>query len=346
MKTKIAILVPNFAKYSGDARVVKSQAKEFAQNGNYVAIFTLAADMEPPEDVDIFVIGMPKSLFWQRVYRLLFPLDVFRVLKWFPKLKHFELVIAHLYPMTWLAYLAKKFYKVEYVFWFHGMEDPKLFSRAYERWYMKLHILLTKFTTKNADKAVAVSKFAKMMLEEFTGLDSEVVYNKVDTSRFQKGLDGSKIRQKYDIGEAPVILSVGRIVPQKGFDLLIQAFKIVKENIPNVKLVLVGEPTFDYYFQKLKENSDDSVIFNGSISESEIPYYYAMCDVYATCSLWENHNLPVLEAQTCGKPVVSFDIDAFKEEVDENGVLVEKGNVGKFAQACIDKLREVRNCNV
>ena len=111
---RVAILVPNFVEYSGDARVVKLQAKELAQKGNYVAIFTLASDMEPPDGVDIYVMGMPKNLFWQRIYRLVFPLDIFKILKWLPKLKlkHFDLIIAHLYPMTWLAYLAKKIYNI------------------------------------------------------------------------------------------------------------------------------------------------------------------------------------------------------------------------------------------
>jgi len=107
-------------------------------------------------------------------------------------------------------------------------------------------------------------------------------------------------------------------------------------------LVIVGRHTYDYYSKELKEKCDSSVIFAGYVPDEELPQYYAMCDIYATCSLWETYNIPLAEAQICGKTVVAFDIGPHREVIDENGVLVEKGNIEKFAEACIHKLREVR----
>ena len=338
---RIAILVPNFVGADGGARVAEIQAEELAEMGNYVAVFTFAAEMKP-KGVEVFVMGMPKSLFWERIYRLFFPLDLPKTLKWLPRLKSFDLIIVHLYPLTWLSYLAKTVYKVRYTFWFHGMEDPKLFPHLHERVYMRLQIFLTRWTVRNVDRAVSVSKFAQTKLKEYTGLDSEVVYNKVDDTKFQKGIDGSEIRRRYKLGDAPVILNVGRIVPQKGAHLLIQAFHQVNEEFPQATLMIVGDFAFDYYTKKLKEMSGSSVIFVGHVSHDEMPYYYAACDIYATCSSWETFNLPVVEAQSCGKPVVTFDNTAFKETVGENGILVETGNIERFSRACIDKLAQVR----
>lgn len=338
---RIAILVPNFIEQDGGAMVAKAQAEELAGEGNYVAVFTLAAGMKP-KNADLLVMGMPKSLFWQRIYRLVFPLDIFKTLRWLPKLKSFDQTIAHLYPMTWLSCWAKKVYKVRYTFWFHGMEDPKLFPHLHERIYTRIQIFLTRRTVRNADRAVSVSKFAQTKLKEYTGLESEVVYNKVDDTKFHRGIDGSEVRQKYELGNAPIILNVGRLVPQKGGHLLIQAFYLIKEEIPQAKLIMVGDLAFDYYTEKLKKMSDNSVIFAGHASHEDMPYYYAACDIYATCSLFETYNLPLVEAQFCGKPVVAFDNTAFEETVDENGILVETGNIERFAQACIEKLAQVR----
>ena len=117
---KIAILVPNFSKVDGGARTAELQAEELAQKGNYVAVFALGADLKA-EGADLFVLGMPKSLFWERVYRLIFPLDIFKTAKWLPRLKGFDEVIVHLYPLTWLASLAKKFYG-----------DPNLWKKIYD----------------------------------------------------------------------------------------------------------------------------------------------------------------------------------------------------------------------
>jgi 1,2-diacylglycerol 3-alpha-glucosyltransferase len=338
---KIAILVPNFLACSGDARVVELQTGELAEEGNDVAIFTLGADIKP-KNAKLFVIGMPKSLIWQRVYRLIFPMDLIKTFRWLPKLKDFDLVISHLYPMNWLAFLAKKFYKTKYIFWYHGIQYPEVYSHLYERIYLKMFIFLTKLTVQNVDHAVSVSNAGRKEFKKYTGIDSEVIYNRHDSIRFYKGIDGSEIRKKHNLGNDPVLLNVGRVCPQKGAHLLIEAFDLVKEKIPNAKLVIVGEHTYNYYSKELKEKSDSSVIFAGCVSDEELPQYYAMCDVYATCSLYEVHNVPVLEVQACGKTVVAFDIAPFEEGVDENGILVENGNVEKFAEACIHKLREVR----
>lgn len=334
---KTALLVPNFSENSGDARVVELQSEELTKEGNDVAIFALAANIKP-KNAKLFVMGMPKSLFWQRVYCLIFPIDLIKTFRWLPKLKDYDLIISHQYPMNWLALLAKKFYKVKYTYWDHGTPDPELYLKFYERIYMKMFIFLIKHTVQNVDRAASVSNAAQKEFKRYTGLDSEVIYNNPDHERFYKGIDGSEIRKKHNLGNDPVLLNVGRVCPQKGAHLLIEAFALVKEKIPNAKLVIVGEQTFDYYSKRLKEKCDNSVIFAGHVSDEELPLYYAMCDIYATCSLWESFDLPLEEAQACGKPVVAFDIGPHPELVNENGILVERGNIKKFAEACIDKI--------
>ncbi|MFZ2455883.1 MAG: glycosyltransferase family 4 protein [Candidatus Altiarchaeia archaeon] len=338
---KIAILVPNFTEYDGSARIAKEQAKDLLKEGNSVTIFTLNADMDA-EGVDLVVMGMPKSLFWQRVYRLAMPFDPIKTLKWLPELKGFDRVIVHLYPLTWFGFLSKKIYGTHYTFWYHGIMDPQFFPRAHEKLYINSQIFLTKLTVKNADRSVAVSKYAQGEFKRYTGLESEIQYNKVDLKNFKPGIDGKPIREKYGLSDDPVILFVGALRPCKGVDLLIQAYKKVKERMPQVRLLIVGKPDYPYFYRKLKDMSDDSVTFVEYVQNELLPNYYSACDIYASCSLWEAHNVPVLEAQACGKFVVTFDFEFFKEEVDSNGTLVEKGNINKFAQACIDKLFEVR----
>jgi 1,2-diacylglycerol 3-alpha-glucosyltransferase len=339
---RIAILVPNFVEYDGGAQVARLQAEELAKEGNEVAIFTFRAGMRA-EGAKVFVMGMPRSLFWERLYRLLFPLDILKTLRWLPRLKGYDELIVHLYPLTWLACLARLFYRVRYTFWYHGIMDPSLFPHLYERVYMRLQILLTRLTVRNADRAVAVSRFAQAELKRYTGLNSEVfVYNRVDPRRFHPGVDGTRIRQELHLGDAPVILSVGGIRPVKGFHYLLQAFKLVKREVPDARLVIVGRHDYPYYSKQLREMADDSVIFTGPIPNEELPPYYAMCDLYATCSQWETFNIPIAEAQACGKPVVAFHIGPHPEVIDEKGVLVEPRNVVEFARACIEKLRQAR----
>jgi len=338
---QIAILIPNFVEFDGGAQNARIQAEELVKDGDSVAIFAFAADITP-RNVRVFTLGMPKSLFWERIYRLLFLLDLVKTLRWLPNLKDFDLLIAYYYPMTWLAYLAKKLYGVSYSFRYSGIMDPNLFSHLHERIYMRLHIFLTKLTVRNADHAVSVSKFAQEELKRNTGLDSKVIYDLVDGERFHPKLNGIKVRQEFNLADSPIILSVGAIRPVKGYHLLVQAFHLVKQQIPKAKLIIIGKHTFDYYSEQLKDLSDGSVIFIDCVPNQELPQYYAACDLYATCSLWETYNRPLAEAQACGKPAVAFNIGPHPEVMKDGGVLVETGNVTKFTQACVDKLRQVK----
>ena len=79
--------------------------------------------------------------------------------------------------------------------------------------------------------------------------------------------------------------------------------------------------------------SDDSVIFAGFISDEEMASHYAISNVYATCSLWEGFNLPIIEAQSLHIPVVAFDLGPHPEVINEKGILVEPKNTEKFAEA-------------
>ncbi len=336
---RIAILSP---RLDCNAPKPLSQAERLAEEGNDVTIFTLEAVDVEPRKAGLSILGLPKNLFLARVYVLLFPLDLWKAIRWLPRLKGFDLIIAHHYPMTWLACLARRIYRVQYTYWYHGIGDPAMYPHLYERIYLRIMTFLTRVTVSNADSAVAVSRFAQAELKELTGLDSRVEHNEVDPRRFHEGIDGTAIRERYSLGSSPVIFSLGRISPQKGFHLLIQAFEVVKRSLPDARLVIGGRPDYSYYLQQLRDMSSDSVVFAGYIAAGELPHYYAMCDLYANCSLWESFNVPIVEAQACGRPVVAFDIGPHPEVVDENGILAETGNIEKFAQACIKKLKEVR----
>ncbi len=338
---KVAILVPRFVKFSGDAKVAAQQARDFAARGDQVDVFAFDADMAIP-GVKVFLLGLPRNLFIQSAYRLLFPLDLVKTITWLRVLKSYDLAIAHLYPMTGLACLARRRYGVKYTFWNHGTGVPALFATFFERTYTRLYQRLTWITTANADRTVSVSQYLREEFRCQTGRDSEVVRNTVDLHRFHPGLDRRVMRGKYNLGSAPVILSVGRISPPKGFHLLVQAFALIKAKVPQVKLVIVGNLSQDRYGGKLLASSGDSIIVTGSVSDEDLPYYYAMCDVYATCTLWEGFDLPIAEAQACGKAVVAFRLGPHPEVVDERGTLVETGNVESFAQACLDQIQRVR----
>lgn len=337
-KGKIAILTPTFSHYSGIDRVVEAQASGYAKKGYEVAVFALEADFKP-KGFKLEVLGMPKNLFMQRLYRLLFFLDFNKIKKAADRLKGYNTVISHFYPMNWIACHAKKKYNIIYIYYNHGIGYSWLFGNIFEKAYMKLFSFFNKLSLKNIDSAVSVSKFMQKELKKEAGIDSKVVYNKIDKKRFRKGINGAKVRRLLKIrSNEKLLLFVGRLSPHKNVHILLEIFKIVNQKLPNTKLLIVGKPTFPNYYKKLKNLADKNVIFKEFVDDKELPYYYAACDLYVTASLWEGFNLPAAEAQACGRKVVAFNVCSHPEVV-KKGILVGKGDIGGFADAIIKLLK-------
>ncbi len=337
---KIALLTPTFSQFSGIDRVVELQAEELISKGNDVTIFTLKAGIKPKR-AKVIEIGMPKNSTFERLYRLFFFLDFKKIKRYGKLLKSYDQVISHFYPMNWLAIYAKKHYNTKYIYHNHGIAYPELFKSQLERVYMKVFRFLTNYTAKKADTAVSISNFLRKELKKETGLDSKIIYDKIDKKRFHKGISGKDIRKKYILKKDPVCLYVGRISPHKGIHLLIKAFNIVLKQIPNAKLLIAGKETFDSYAKELKklagEVNPNAIIFTGFVSDEELPQYYSTCDVYTTATLWEGFNMTVVEAQACNKPVVAFNLGPHPEVV-KNGKLIKPKNTKEFAEAIISFL--------
>lgn len=333
---KIAILTPTFSHDSGIDHVAESQAIKYSKEGHKVTVFALSSGITP-RNYKVIVIGMPKNRFAQRLYRLFFFLDKKKV-SYYKKLNGFDKVISHFYPMNILASMAKNEFGVRYVYHNHGI-NLNATEGIFERIYMRLFLFFSNITLKNVDEAYSVSKFLKSDLKKVSGIESKVKYNDIDKKKFNTKVSGRKIRKKYGLENKKVLLFVGRIAPHKGVHLLLNAFSIAKKSVPELKLMIVGSPTFSSYFKKIKKSADSDVIFTGFIPEKSLPEYYSACDIYVTASLWEGFDLPVAEVQECGKKVVAFDVGSHKEVV-KKGLLVKKGDVGSFAKSIVKLIKK------
>src|SRR3989338_5987929 len=226
---KIAILVPTFSRFSGPDRVVEDEAERLSKT-NEVTVFALKGDIRP-KNYGLVLLGAPKSSFLERVYRLFFFFDVFKVRKAVNQLNDFDEIISFMYPMTVLASKAKRKFNKKYVFYDMGIAYPELFPKLSERIYLRVFRWFTKQTIKNADKAICISNFLKTELLKDVDLPAEVRYVNIDERRFNNNISKPKaeaIRKEFNI-KGKMLLYVGRISPHKGIHLLIKAFKIVNE---------------------------------------------------------------------------------------------------------------------
>jgi len=152
-----------------------------------------------------------------------------------------------------------------------------------------------------------------------------VTYNGVDTSLFTPGKPKTDVRRKFGIGEGPLILSNGRLITQKGFPFLIEAFADVKQEMPDARLLIIGKGPLE--LELLKRASSlgllESIFITTGIPEAELPDYYRSADVFVLPSLYEPFGLVSVEAMACGKPVVTTRVGGNPEVVsDDAGYLV------------------------
>jgi len=159
-----------------------------------------------------------------------------------------------------------------------------------------------------SERTIAVSEWTKRTtVPKFLQDKCTVIYNGIDVKHFSPKVDGSVIRKKLGIGKSPLLLSNGRLVPQKGFSYLIDAFAKLKKDLPLAKLVIIGKgplrPALDSRIEQL--GISRSVKFVTGIPETEMPLYYAAADLFILPTLWEPCAVALLEAMASGKPIVT-----------------------------------------
>jgi 1,2-diacylglycerol 3-alpha-glucosyltransferase len=156
----------------------------------------------------------------------------------------------------------------------------------------------------------------------------EVIPTGIEAGRFNPDLDGSEVRMRYGLEGKKIFLHVGRIAKEKNLDLVLGGFKMLHEEVPEARLMVVGEgPAKAEYMEKSREmNIEAFTIFTGFVSDEELPLFYAACDVFTLASKFETQGIVLLEAMATGKPVTGINYRAVAEviEDDVNGFLFDE----------------------
>lgn len=121
----------------------------------------------------------------------------------------------------------------------------------------------------------------------------------------------------------------GAISVAKGGDIIIKVFHEIKRNIPNAKLLLIGE-------DRIGIPKDDSIIHLGFIRRKELPRYYNIMDLFICCSLSETGPKVVMEAAACGIPVISSDVGCAIDLINKGGggFIIEKRDISAMINCC------------
>ncbi|MEY4206720.1 MAG: hypothetical protein RL255_557 [Actinomycetota bacterium] len=225
-------------------------------------------------------------------------------------------------------------------------------THGHEVWWAKIPPFswLLRYASSGIDYFGFLGEYTKKAISR--AIDSKKLVRiapGIDVKHFSA--TNSKLRQELQIVDRPAIISVGRLVHRKGQDQLIKALSIIKEAIPDVILIIVGEGPHREVLNKLvkKYELTDSVKFLGRVSYNDLPMYLSASDVFAMPSRDRLFGLEVeglgivyLEASACELPVIvgksGGATDALIEGV--TGISVDGRNTREIANAAIKLLKD------
>jgi len=308
--------------------------------GHNVVVFSRESEIKA-KDMPIQELSFPGDNV--RFFRnFVFP---FRCLRSF---EEFDVVHTQYHPGIFVGNVAKRTFGKPHVFTYHGFAPIRIWRNVRQQMKMVDHRIGTFFALRfGVDRIITVSRFLERELVDSYKLDENmirVIYNSINTERFNPKVEGDEIRRKYDLEEVPIVLYLGRLAPYKGVHHLIRAIPLILRVKPEVKFLIAGSRRYDMLNLPGMAKSlgvRKSVIFTGFVPDKLVPKFYACCDVFCYPSLWEGFGLPVAEAGATGKPVVAFRMCAIPEVVENGltGLLVEPDHI-QLADAVITLLED------
>lgn len=207
-------------------------------------------------------------------------------------------------------------------------------SKKYS-WRIELMRRIQKWVTSSADIVITPSNYFRDLVRGW-------VRNKDKVRVIYNGIDLATSAIRHVKGGEKLIISAGRLVPWKGFDVLIELMK----DLPNWKLVIVGDGPEKRNLDSIIQNLElrDRVILAGAISREELLNYLYQARVFVLNTSFESFSFQVVEAMSTGVPVVTTNIGNLAEIIEngKEGILVEPNNKEQILMA-IKKFDEDQN---
>ncbi len=209
--------------------------------------------------------------------------------------------------------------------------------------------MLTRWVLRHAERIVANSKNTGDILRQWWHINDArliVMTPGVDVDRFIPAVSGGPVPWQ----GRKVVLTVGRLQRRKGQDMMIQALPAIREAVPDVLYCIVGGGTDKAYLRELAQTHGvaEHVEFAGELTDAQMLACYQGCDLFALPNRRVNNDdegfgMVLLEAQSCGKPVLAGDAGGTRETLDaeKTGVVVDCTRPDLLARAVIELLQDV-----
>jgi glycosyltransferase involved in cell wall biosynthesis len=262
----------------------------------------------------------------------------------------YEIFHGHYWDGGWMALEAHRKFKKPFIQNFHSlgkirMETKKKYKKnSIDDDYFTKRFNLESDIIKEASMIISLSETEKQNLEQLYRCPPEkniVIPGGINLKHWPL-MEKEKARQKLCLsGKEFVVLFIGRLEWRKGIGTLISACGMLKKEIPNLKIIIVGGKIFgkitnsadvkEYkrLIEKAKEDKvEDITTFSGNIDHGQLPVFYRASDVFVVPSYYEPFGLVALESMASKIPVIASRVGGLMTIIknNENGLLFEPRN--------------------
>jgi len=330
---KIALFSDSYFPYqSGVATSIRTLQNELIKKGHDVFVVT-ACDNKNMDPTTITLPGI-YAPFWN--VSVLNPFSK----KSLEYLYTFEFDIIHTHSEFLVGVLANQLAKANNI---PRVHTAHTFYKHYYHYAAKnafnigmfVESLMVKGFCNNVDRLIVPStEFYDDLNGRFQiTTPTDIIKTGIDLSRFYKAneQDRTDIRKKYNIDDNDfVLLYIGRLATEKNLKMLLDAQAVLTRFIPNIKLMMVGTGNIEKELKKhtKKLGIDNSVIFTGVVSQSEIQKYYQAGDIFVSASHSETQGLTLVEAAASQMPIVCYNYSVYDDVVTpgENGFMFDSAD--------------------
>jgi glycogen(starch) synthase len=333
----------------GLARVVSSLSRELAHSGWEVHVVTAdhpgTAEHESDGPVKVHRVKnqtdtTPDFLSWTSRLNI-------GLLQYAIKLQNkepFSIIHAHDWMVTDAAWTMKTGFNVPLVSTIHATEAGRMHG-IHNDMQRFIHQVEWRLTYESW-QVIVNSQHMRSELIHLFGLPknkSTIIPNGTDIEHFALDFDRQHLRNTLAAPSQKIVLYVGRLVREKGVQILLEAAPKVLNACPDTKFIMVGT---GYYMDELKQQAQNLGIGNyvnflGYVDDLELRKLYNIADVVCIPSLYEPFGIVALEAMAAKVPVVTSDTGGLKDFVENmaNGITTYTGDSGSLAWGLLEILR-------
>ena len=216
--------------------------------------------------------------------------------------------------------------------------------------YKTSRVLLWKLQYRYARKRtalwLAISEFTRREMADVFGIPAEGIHVVhcacgEQMARVQEGPELAAVREKYGL-DKPFVLFVGNTNPRKNLNRLMQAFDLAKEEGIAHQLIIAGEQGWKFdraeALKGLKHGED--IRFIGFVPDEDMCALYSAAALFAFPTLYEGFGIPVLEAQSCGVPVLTSRCSSLPEVGGDAAVYADPYDVGSIRDGMLKLLSD------